>query len=289
MKRHVATFLMSFLCMRALLSGYSLEMNASYDYFRDIPDGSWNGNNGALIAANSSFSFYDYATLQAGGSYGLYNWDGRGNLVFANPKKLQQIAFVTAGAASSFNCWNAGVVYDRLFTRHYSLVDQSPSIDQLRFQIGYVWCFEEFGFWGTYGLETAHKNAFGIPVNFKAISQANLFWTHYFANAAQTTVWIGMPYRHSLMFPNGKAGNLITGFSIRVPLTDRLFLDGNGSYMFARSSPGVTQSNNYHANISIGITFNFTSCCDWCESAYMSIANHSNFFLDTDINQFSVN
>lgn len=284
MKKQVATFLIHFFCVKALLLSYTLDVNTSYDYFRGMPDGSWNGNSGALIGANSGMTLFDCAGIQLGGSYGLYNWEGRGNVVFTNPKAVEQVGFITVGASSSLCEWNGGLVYDRMFTRHFGIYDLSPSIDQLRFQVGYTFCSDEVGIWGTHSLTSSHKNALGLPVSFKAIGQMNLFWRHFFENNAQTNVWVGTPYENSLMFPHGKAGNFIAGFSFRVPLTQQLFLDGNGSYMVARTSHGVFQSRNYGSNICVGLTYGFSNGLD-CELPYMQIANHSNFFVDTNTNQ----
>ena len=283
MKKQVAIFFLSFLCIKALVVGYSLELNASYDYFRGIPEESWNGNTGALVGANSGINVFDCVGLQLGGSYGVYNWDGRGNVVFSNTKKVEQIGFVTAGASTSMCNWNAGIVYDRMFTDNFSIYSLSPSFDQLRFQVGYQFCSDEVGVWGTSELSTAHKNALGLPVSYKAIGQMNVFWSHFFENCSQTTIWLGTPYQKSLMFPHGRAGNFIAGFSFRMPLTERLFLDGNGSYMVARTSHGVVQSCNYGSNICVGITYNFSDDGFCCESPYMPIANHSNFFVDTNV------
>lgn len=163
-----------------------------------MPEGSWNGNSGAKIGLNSAIPLYDYlddnVDFQIGGSYGLYNWNGHGNVVFANPKKTEQVGFVTAGVSSSYWDARAGLVYDSLYVTHYGIYDHSFSIDQLRFQGGYdFWC-EEVGIWGTIDLTRAHKKALGVPVSYKAIGQMNLFWSHFFENCAETTLWIGMPY-----------------------------------------------------------------------------------------------
>lgn len=285
MKRQVAIFFFSFLCVSTLLTGYSLEVNTSLDHFRGLPDGSWNGNDGALVAANGSMPLFDCVNLQAGGSYGIYNWDGRNNLVFANPKKVEQVGFLTIGASSSLCEWTGALTYDRMFTKNFGIYALDPSIDQVRFQLGYSFCFDEVGFWGTANLNTAKENALGIPTSFKAVGQLNLFWRHLFENCAQTTLWIGMPYQNSLMFPNKRAGNVILGLSFRVPLMERLFLDGNGSYMAPRKSSGSVQSRNYGYNICVGFTYCFTDGIECYESPYMSIANHSNFFVDTNVNQ----
>lgn len=135
MKQNFATLLLGFFCLNCSLFAYDIELNASYDYFRGLPDGSWRGNSGAFLAANVATPLYRCVDGQVGGSYGLYNWDGHENVVFKNAKSVGQQAFVTAGVSSSFgNCFTGGLVYDRLFTRHYGVYDLSPSIDQLRFQ-----------------------------------------------------------------------------------------------------------------------------------------------------------
>lgn len=284
MKKQFATLLIGFLSIWAPLLGLNLELNVSYDYFRGMPDGSWNGNNGVIFAANMGTCVWDCIGVQAGGSFGIYNWDGRGNLVFNNPKKLEQQTFATAGLFSSFGHFNAGLVYDHLFTKHFGIFDLNPSIDQLRFQGGYQFCSEEFGVWGTAHLHTSHKWALGVPISFKAINQINVFWTHFFENCAMTTLWIGAPYENSLRYSHKPAGVLIAGFSLRVPLTERLLVDGNGSYMRARRSHGVQQSKNYAANICIGITYLFGEACPNFGTTYMPLANHSNFLVDTNSN-----
>jgi hypothetical protein len=285
MKNLTAIFFFIFSSSISVLSSYCLEVNGSYDYFRGLPDGSWNGNNGALIGVNGGMNLFDCTTVQLGGSFGLYNWDGRGNLVFHNPKAPEEIGFITAGLATSWYGFSGGLVYDRMFTHHFSIYDLSPSIDQLRFQISYPYCSEEFGIWGTVDLSRSHKKALGLPIAFKAIGQMNLFWSHLFQNCAKTTVWAGLPYRTSLRFHHKIPGTFIAGFSFRVPLCSQLYLDGNGSYMAARKSHGVSQSRNYGANICVGITYLFSSdeCC--FDQPFMPIANHSNFFVDINHNQ----
>ncbi len=286
MNRQVAIFFFGFLCLHGLVSAYSLDVNTSFESFRGMPDGSWNGNNGATIGVNGALSVYDCANVQLGGSYGVFDWDGRGNLVFANPKKTEQIGFLTVGASTSYCNWTGGLVYDRLFTSNFGIYCLDPAIGQLRFQLGYFLdCCDEVGVWGTYGLCTAKEFALGIPTRFRAIGQMNFFWRHQFDCCAETTCWIGMPYQDSLMFPDERAGNLILGFSFRVPLMEQLCLDGNGSYMQARKSPGVVQSRNYGFNVSVGLTYCFNGCERCYDSPYMSLANHSNFFVDTDFNQ----
>ena len=283
MKRQVATLFVALLWHTTLAALY-LEVNASYDYFRGAPDGTWNGNNGALIALNGAIELTECADFQLGGSFGAYNWDGRGNLVFRNSKKVEEIGFLTTGLTFFRSPFTAGILYDHLFTSHFGLYNLSPSIDQLRFQAGYEFCAEEVGIWGTTALNTSHKHALGVPIRFRAISQINLFWSHRFQNCAKTTLWIGLPYRKGLKPHHKTPGRAIAGFAVRVPLNDRLFIEGYGSYLWARSAHGVKQSRNYGASLALGITYAFF-CPDPCAGTYMPIANHSNFYVDTNANQ----
>ncbi|MFN4175166.1 MAG: DUF6666 family protein, partial [Parachlamydiaceae bacterium] len=201
MKKLLSTFLLGLTLSSSSLVALSVELNGSYDYFRGIPDGSWNGNSGLLGGINCGYNLLDRVNLQLGGSYGAYNFNGRGNVVFRNPKALEQIGFVTAGASTSLCDFNLGLVYDRIFTHHFSIYDLSPSIDQLRFQTGYVFCeSNELGFWGTIDLSRSNKSALGEKIKFKAIGQLNLFYSRYFANCANITVWAGLPYRTSYRF-----------------------------------------------------------------------------------------
>ena len=286
MKKRFATFLIGFFWIHSCVFGYNLELNLSYDYFRGMPDGSWNGNSGLLAAANFGVDLYEGINGQVGGSYGLYNWNGRANLQFKNPKQVEQQGFVTAGFFATIQQeYSAGLVYDRLFTRNFGIYGVDPNFDQLRFHLGYQICREEIGMWGTVRLQTAHRRALGLPVRFRAINQLNLFWTHFFDNCASTLLWAGVPYGESLEHRHGRPGNFIAGFALRAPLMERLFIDGYGSYMSPRHGHGLKETRNYAANVCIGVTYLFgEGICDCAESRLMPIANHANLLVDTNFN-----
>lgn len=284
MKKQFAIFLMGLLLIHTHIFGYFLEVNGSYDHFRGMPDGSWNGNNGAVASVNIGAPIYQCIAGQIGGSYGLYNWDGRQSQVFCNPTIPLQQGFITAGIVSNYGAFRLGVVYDRMFTDNYGIYSVNPSLDQVRFHGGYKFSCEEVGVWGTAHITTIHKSALGLPLKFRAIDQMNLFWTHQFRNCAKTTVWAGIPYRCSVMFPSQLAGTFIAGVAIRAPLTKCLYFDGHGSYMGARSS-GVVRARNYNANICLGITYLFGNSYCGRDYSFLPVANNTNFMVDTNLNQ----
>lgn len=287
MKKQIATLFSSLLLLQGSLTFAGLEVNASYDYFRASPEGSWNGNNGAFISGNFGTSLYNCVGLQLGGSYGLYDWDGHENLVFRNESACVQQVMLTGGFFSSLDRINVGVVYDRQFVRHYGLYDAKINIDQCRFQVGYEHDCNEIGLWGTSYLTTSHSRNLSLPLSFRAVSQLNIFWSHFFENSAVTTIWAGVPYRNSLLFRHKTAGIFIAGLSFRAPLSECLFIDAHGSYMHARktvTSPESPRSRNYAANICIGITYLFGDQYSLNGVSYMPLANNANFIIDTNTN-----
>jgi len=284
MRKQFATLFTLLIGIQNCWAAFNVDVNLSYDYFRGLPDGSWNGNSGAFVAANVNTSLYECVGVQLGGSFGLYNWDGRENQVFRNSKELQQQIFVTGGVFTPIAPFNLGFVYDRQFVEDFGIYAVDTSFDQLRFQGGYAFCWEEIGIWGTAHLTTAHKSALGLPVSFRAINQINLFWTHYFENLAMSTLWIGTPYGNSLKFHHKPAGTFTAGFSLHAPLTTCLFIDCHASYMRARSS-GSNQSRNYASHVCLGLTYVFGGECADYPASYMSLANNSNFLVDTNVNQ----
>lgn len=132
MKKHFAMILMSFLLFQASIFGYHMEVNASYDSFRGIQDGSWNGNYGGYLSTNFSTEVYPCLNFQLGGSYGIYNWDGRQNQVFENPQSLLQEGFLTTGLGFTYCGFNTTLVYDRIFTNNFGIYNVDPSFDLLR-------------------------------------------------------------------------------------------------------------------------------------------------------------
>jgi hypothetical protein len=261
------------------------------DYFRSLPDGSWAGNSGAFANINLAIgiSKEKYGVgAQLGGSYGLYDWDGRGSNLSGNSKALQQQAFVTAGLfrmTPSCSGVNVGIVYDLMVNKQFGVFGLNPIIGQLRGQFGYlIQGGNEIGVWSAVDTQTSHEETSQIPVRFRAISQVNLFWIHYFKNCAQTMLWAGTPYQRGLMFSSGRAGNYIFGASFIAPLTRVLSIMGHGCYMGAHSGTAFQESSNYAANICFGLNYSFGSGKAG-QRPYLSLANNSNFLVDTNINE----
>ncbi len=257
------------------------------DSFRSLPEGSFGGNMGALGGLNLACAVPSQnqgVGVQGGGSFGLYSWNGRGS---TDSKALQLQGFVTLGLFRQTlhdKGFNAGACYDWNIEGKYGVFGLSPTLSQARGQFGYLFKGgNEFGFLGSYATEIAHKHFGALPIKFKAISQVNAFWRHIFKNRGETMVWAGTPYQKGLMYNSGRAGNYIVGTSFRAPLTYSLSMYGHGVYMGARGGSGATQSKNYAANVSFGLTYSFGGCKAGSRP-YLPLANNSNFLVDTNTN-----
>lgn len=269
---------------------FRLDVGAGYDYFRSLPEGSWEGNTGALIQANLSHElcFCDQNWgVQLGGSYGVYDWNGNRSAPSDRQSGTQQQAFVTVGGSWRTPCesgFNVGLVYDWMWNEKLGVFRLDANLDQLRFQAGYqLCCRDEFGLWGAFHLNTAHRDFQQIPVSFRGISQVNLFWRHTFANCAETKVWVGAPTSSSLMFDSGRSGQFTVGGMFYAPLTSRLGVEGHASYLHPHSADDGYRSWLYGANLYLGVTYAFGGSAN-CRKPYMEIANNSNFYVDTSLN-----
>lgn len=277
---------------------YTCELGLGYDYFRSLPEGDWEGNTGGLVSINVGIPapyligvpaqcLLDYGiNAQIGGSYGVYDWSGRGSSPSGRQTRAQQQAFLTGAISRRTPCCsgiNVGLAYDWMWNKNASVFALQSSIAQLRFQGGYI-CdqTDEWGIWGTLDVHTSHRRSEGIPVSFRAISQINVYWEHRFENCARTMLWAGIPYKKSLMFSTGRAGKFILGGCFHAPLTDRLSIDGHACYMKGHSASGALKQRYSAANLCIELKWAFGD--EECGiEPYMPIGNNSNFITDTNI------
>lgn len=264
---------------------FEVDFTLALDDFRSLPEGSWNGNWGAFAAINMKvFLPKDFST-QIGGSYGLYDWAGRAFAPFSNPDALQQQGFITAAVSHQvFHGINAGIAYDWMLNKHFGIFAVNPFFDQIRAQIGYaILCRNEIGAWASYGIRTANEASQQVPLRFRGISQANLFWCHYFQNNGYGMLWAGTTYRRGLMNKSGRPGDFLFGVQFSAPMTECLSIEGHGVYMMPKGVSGLTPAKNYASNLCIGITYSFGKR-KIQQSPYMTLANNSNFLVDTNQN-----
>jgi hypothetical protein len=135
---------------------YGIQVSVDYDAFRGVPDGSWE-NNGLRTGFNyatrlGSFSDATGIGMQIGGSVGVYDWAGT-EYRLQNTNRAETQGFLTYGLYRKpieGSRLVAGVVQDWSFNDTYGVYGQSPTMSQLRAQLGYaVSASNEFGVMGT--------------------------------------------------------------------------------------------------------------------------------------------
>ncbi len=267
------------------------EVGIAYDYFRSLPEGDWEGNTGAFVSANVAAQIPYVCSpgygVQLGGSYGVYDWQGRLSSPSSRQSEAEQQAFISAGFFKETCCesgFNYGLIYDWMWNKNLGVFAQDADIDQLRFQAGYLSCCRnEWGLWGTLDLHWSRHESQGIDVIYRAISQINLFWRHIFENSAETVLWAGVPYKRTLKYSTGRAGKFIIGGSFKAPLSCRLGIEGHACYMRPHSASGAYKQRNYAANLCLELKWALNGTLE-CIRPYMPIGNNNNFLVDTNIN-----
>lgn len=264
-----------------------VDFTLALDDFRSLPEGSFGDDWGALTALNLKAPLPASFSVQLAGSYGLYNWYGRSSTLSNNADALQQQGFITLAASretEKSSGINAGFAYDCMLNKNFGLFAVDPFFYQIRGQMGYLMKgSNELGLWASYGINIAHEEAEQIPLQFRAVSQANLFWCHYFKNKGYAMIWAGTPYRRGLMYTSGRPGTFTLGAQFSVPMTKYLSIQGTAAYMGPRNISGISPSSVYSTDISIGITYAFGKR-RVVQSPYMTPANNSNFIADTNQN-----
>lgn len=263
------------------------EIFFNMDNFRSLPDGSFGGNTGILGGINLAYllpSKIQGIGLQGGGSFGFYDWDSRGS---TDSKSIQLQGFATVGIfryTPSDSGLNAGACYDWSFEGKYGVFELSPTLAQIRGQIGYlIKGGNELGFLGSYATQSSYKHVSAIPIQFRAVSQVNAFWRHIFKNGGETMFWGGSPYTKGLMYKSGRSGDYIVGARFKAPLTSHLSLQGHGVYMGSRNGSADQESRNYAANVCFGLSYSFGGSKS-AAKPYMPIGDNSNFIVDTNNN-----
>lgn len=265
--------------------------------FRSLPDGSWEGNAGVYLSVNLAAPLPLLCRggigVQLGGSYGFYDWTGRGSALEGSNKSVQQQEFITVGVFRRTPCltgFNVAIAYDRMYNQNFGVFALNPTLSQVRYLASYLFCYgNEVGLWGTARMNTAGKSTVGLNPSFRAINQINLFWRHFFRNCAEVTIWGGIPYGNSLMFGNHRPGDYIVGASFQAPLAKCWKIVGRASYMHPRELAGPFTSYNSASNVAIGVSYAFggpRSVCTKtnCFRPYLPVANNSNFLVDTNTN-----
>jgi len=245
-------------------------------------------NMGAPIPGLRDYGF----GWQVGISYGVYDFDGRIPVVAGESAAgAQQQTFVTTGFFRKAQCdqrLSFGIVYDWMYNTNWGFFGNDPTLGQWRGQIEYaVSGCNGIGLWGAKrdlgSLQLVDDG--DLLVGNRALTQVNLFWHHKFCSGADSWVWLGIP-DHGRYNGDKSFADWMIGFNVQVPLSDRLALYANASYLHPSAAAGYDASIEQGYDVGMGIAWYFggnarsNAINGKCWQPYLPVANNSTFLVE---------
>jgi len=273
---------------------------SGFDSWRGVGDGNRQNNNGGSGGFNygtnlGRISDLTGIALQAGASFGAYDWSGRTNAIGTlNTIDLQSQTFFTLGFFKKSNENSAisyGFVHDWQLNQYFGVFATDPTIGQWRGQIAYATdACNEFGAWGTLRDKgAANTNGLTQSVAYRSINQINFFWHHKWEFGGDTWIWAGLPEQDRLS-GGGSLGDFLFGGMFTAPLNDYVGIYANAQYMHPSATPGPTASTEESWNISMGVQYYIgghartKTVAGNCWLPLMPVANNGNFLVDSSLN-----
>ena len=124
-----------------------------------------------------------------------------------------------------------------------------------------------------------------IVIDDRALSQVNLFWHHKFCSGADSWLWFGLP-DHGRYDGDKSFADWMIGFNVQVPLSDRLALYANASYLHPSAAAGADAAVEQGYDVSMGIMWYFggharsNAINGKCWLPYLPVANNSTFLVE---------
>ena len=198
---------------------------------------------------------------QVGMSYGVYDFDGRVRRRGRIRGIAQQQTFVTTGFFRKAQCdqrLSFGIVYDWMYNTEWGIVGNDPTLGQWRGQIEYaVSGCNGVGLWGAKrDLGSVQSGRQTFTVEDRALSQVNLFWHHKFCSGADSWLWFGLP-DHGRYDGDKSFADWMIGVNVQVPLSDRLALYANASYLHPSAAAGADAAVEQGYDVSMGVMWYF--------------------------------
>lgn len=228
--------------------------------------GSLTGSFGAVGGFNSGFTLTESNIgLQAGASYGVYDFKGRLRIVpdaFATERQ----AFYTGGIykrgnmakddASLLDRLSLGVVYDAFKAERWGINANDISLSQVRGTVGFALNRStEIGAWGTYGLDSdmaavTVAGAPGVRRKIRAMNQANIYLKHNFDFGGEIMGYAGT-------LDSDDIGDWQVGLVGRVPLSNNWSTYASANYVVPNSHSGPNGSGEEQFSASFGLSYYF--------------------------------
>lgn len=265
--------------------------SVGFDSFKGISDFTLPSNFGVVTGVNAGapmpgLSEYGFG-WQTGISYGIYDFDGR--IDGLHSASSQQQTFVTTGffrKAHGDQRLSFGIVYDWMFNTDWGIVANDPTLGQWRGQVEYALSgCNAVGVWACQRDLGSVQQVDGFLVSDRAISQVNMFWHHKFECGSDSWIWFGIP-DHGRYNGDGSLADWTFGVTLQAPITDRMALYANASYLHPSDAAGAAGAVEAGYDVSMGVAWYFGGSArsnkinGSCWTPYMGVANNSTFLVE---------
>ena len=221
----------------------NLSLFAGPDGSKQPQDLGINANMGVRVAANWAFPLFDRMKIGAQlGAASNYSVDAVHVLdQISGPGHRTQQFFTMGVFQRPSQRFNWGLVYDVSFEHYYD----NFRFTQWRGQAGYgVTSNNEVGVWFTKAGQGANGTMGTTPVRLDPITQLNVYTRHTWANAAQTSVWVGMASAHNdvvWVFPDNSRDThvVVYGAELSMPLSEHFAITGSTNLITPASTGTV--------------------------------------------------
>jgi hypothetical protein len=221
----------------------NLSLFAGPDGSKHPQDLGINANMGVRVAAIWAFPLFDRMKIGAQlGAASNYSYDAVHVLDQIDGPGHRTQQFFTMGVFQRPTprlSW--GLVYDVSFEHYYD----NFRFTQWRGQAGYgVTSNNDVGVWFTKAAQGANGTMGTTPVRLDPITQLNVYTRHTWANAAQTSVWVGMASAHNdvvWVFPDNSRDThvVVYGAELSMPLSEHFAITGSTNLITPASTGTV--------------------------------------------------
>lgn len=228
--------------------------------------GALTGSFGAVGGFNSGFTLGESTFgVQAGASYGLYDFKGRLRLV-PTDTELERQFFYTAGfykrgdmsngGASIADRISLGLVYDGFEAKEWGVNANEISLGQVRGTVGYALTEStEVGVWGTYGVKddvaaVTVAGAPGVRRTIRPMTQANFYVKHNFDFGGELMAYYGV-------FDGADIAKWQFGVAGKMPVSNNWSTFASANYVAPHSASGATGSGEEQFSASVGLAYYF--------------------------------
>ena len=228
--------------------------------------GALSGSFGGVAGFNSGFTLTESNIgLQAGASYGIYDFKGRLGIVPDDVDTETQL-FYTAGVYKRGNMTgeggsladrlSLGLVYDGFEAERWGVNANNIKLGQVRGTVGFALnSSTEIGAWGTYGVTNDDAavtvaGAPGVRRNIRPMNQTNFYLKHAFDFGGDITAYAGV-------LDSDDIGKWQVGATGRVPLSRNWATYAGANYVVPSSSSGPGGSGEEQFSAQLGLSYFF--------------------------------